>query len=52
MDSLMLNNTETTKLNTVLSNLEKKFGADYSFTPEISAFSCKCSGPAQSCAWH
>lgn len=50
--SLRLDYAETIKLNAVLANLEQKFGTEYSFTPEVSAFSCKCSGPAQSCAWH
>ncbi len=52
MVSLLLNNAETAKLNTVLAALEKKFGTDYTYTPKVSAFSCKCSGPAQSCTWH
>ena len=52
MASLLLNQAETAKLNSVLANLEEKFGKEYSYVPETSAFSCKCSGPAQSCAWH
>lgn len=52
MASLMLSNAETAKLNAALAGLEQKFGAEYTFTPEVSAFSCKCSGPAQSCTWH
>ena len=52
MASLMLSNAETAKLNAALAGLEQKFGAEYTFTPEVSALSCKCSGPAQSCTWH
>ena len=52
MASLQLNQTEIEKLNATLTNLEQKFGSEYSFTPEISSFACKCSGPAQSCTWH
>lgn len=52
MASLFLSHVETAKLNAVLANLEQKFGTEYSFTPEFSAFSCKCSGPGQSCTWH
>ena len=52
MESLMLNNAENAELDAALDCLEQKFGTEYTFTPEVSEFSCKCSGPAQSCAWH
>lgn len=52
MTALALTNAETEKLNAVLANLEDEFGTEYIFTPECSEFSCKCSGPAQSCTWH
>lgn len=52
MASLMLSKTETAKLDAALERLEQKFGKEYTFTPEVSEFSCKCSGPAQSCTWH
>lgn len=52
MASLLLNSAENAKLNAVLATLEKKYGKDYAYKPEISAFSCKCSGPGQSCVWH
>ncbi|WP_303949557.1 hypothetical protein [Desulfovibrio piger] len=52
MDTLMLSNTEVAELNAALAQLEQEFGSEYIFMPEVSTFSCKCSGPAQSCAWH
>lgn len=52
MASLLLNKKETAMLNAALLEMEKKNGTEYSFVPEVSAFSCKCSGPAQSCIWH
>lgn len=52
MASLRLDNAEMMKLDVVLAKLEKEFGREYTFTPEVSDFSCKCSGPAQSCIWH
>lgn len=52
MKSLLLDYAETVELDTVLTDLEETFGTDYSFAPESSVFSCKCSGPAQSCIWH
>lgn len=52
MASLRLDKEEMKQINTVLAELENKFGAEYVFVPETSCYSCKCSGPAQSCAWH
>lgn len=52
MASLLLDHTESAELDAVLEKLERRFGADYTFIPEESSFSCKCSGPAQSCIWH
>ena len=52
MASLLLNKKETAALNAALAEMEKKNGIKYSFIPEVSAFSSKCSGPAQSCIWH
>lgn len=52
MDTLMLSNAEIAEVNAALAQLEQEFGAEYIFIPEVSTFSCKCSGPAQSCTWH
>ncbi len=52
MKSLMLNSDEFSVLNLTLEKMEAKNGNEYSYTPEKSTFSCKCSGPAQSCVWH
>lgn len=52
MASLKLTDTETKSLEIALRKMEEKFGNEYSFKPEISEFSCRCSGPAQSCTWH
>lgn len=52
MSNLFIECAETEKLNAVLAKLERKYGAEYSYVPEVSDFSCRCSGPAQSCVWH
>lgn len=52
MISLYLSEDELRELELVLNDMECQSGTDYSFEPELSVFSCKCSGPAQSCAWH
>ena len=52
MASLFLDNTELKALDIVLADMESEFGAEYSFSPDYSEFTCGCSGPAQSCAWH
>ena len=63
MESLLLNEEQIhfedgwqkcnlLSLNQLISKLEEKFGKDYIYQPEHSEFSCKCSGPAQSCVWH
>lgn len=52
MDSLFLSDKEKQALYATLEQMEKTHGAEYSFVPEASVYSCKCSGPAQSCVWH
>lgn len=52
MATLYLNVDEKRELEDVLEKMECQSAADYSFEPEHSAFSCRCSGPAQSCTWH
>lgn len=52
MATLFLNKDESRDLEVALAKMEREFGTDYSFEPEEKAFSCKCSGPAQSCTWH
>jgi len=52
MATLYLNENENYELENVLSKMERENGSDYSFEPERNAFSCRCSGPAQSCTWH
>lgn len=52
MATLQLNLAEKATLKSTLAKMEAVYGADYSFEPEINTFSCKCSGPAQSCVWH
>lgn len=52
MATLQLNASENFSLETALAKLEKEYGSEYSFTPEVNEFSCKCSGPGQSCVWH
>ena len=52
MDSLFLNDEQMSTLNKTISTLEEMFGKDYTYQPEQNEFSCKCSGPAQSCVWH
>lgn len=52
MAALFLNSDEMDVLDLALTRMEKEFGEEYSFIPEYSEFSCKCSGPAQSCVWH
>lgn len=52
MSTLRLNADERSSLKETLAAMEKQFGKDYTFVPELSDFSCRCSGPAQSCAWH
>lgn len=50
--SLILDPRELEKLAETIDSLEKHFGADYTYEPAENAFSCSCSGPAQSCIWH
>lgn len=52
MAALFLDIADMKELNTVLSNMENEFGTEYSFSPDYSEYSCKCSGPGQSCVWH
>lgn len=52
MKSLFLNDAEKNLLELIIKNMEKEFGQNYKFTPKENEFSCKCSGPAQSCTWH
>ncbi len=52
MQNLFLNEGQTQALNQAILELEEVFGAEYTYAPEVNEFSCKCSGPAQSCAWH
>ena len=52
MQSLLLNDVDNQKLAQILASLEETQGADYAFDGDKNANSCKCSGPAQSCAWH
>lgn len=52
MTSLFLDSTELKALDTALTGMEDEFGAEYLFSPDYSEFSCKCSGPGQSCVWH
>lgn len=52
MSKLVLSNSEKEALRVALAKAEARYGKDYTFKPEKSAFSCKCSGPAQSCVWH
>ena len=51
-NTLLLNESEKLKLNSILLELEKIYSDDYSYAVEFSIYCCKCSGPAQSCAWH
>lgn len=52
MATLRLNVSENASLEAALEKMEALFGSEYSFEPEMSEFSCRCSGPAQSCTWH
>ncbi len=52
MEKLQLNNSEVMKLETILSSMEMEFGNEYVFVPKENEYSCRCSGPAQSCVWH
>lgn len=52
MSTLRLDAEERVHLNETLAAMEAQLGKDYTFVPEMSEFSCKCSGPGQSCIWH
>lgn len=52
MATLHLDSSENSSLEAALAKLEEQYGTEYSFIPEIKEFSCKCSGPGQSCVWH
>lgn len=52
MSSLFLNDKEKQSICVVLEKMEKQYNAEYSFIPKTSVYSCKCSGPGQSCVWH
>ena len=52
MATLRLNVSENASLEAALEKMEALFGSEFSFEPEMSEFSCRCSGPAQSCTWH
>lgn len=52
MKELTLSSNDKRVLDSILSSLEEQFGTEYAFTLEKNIYSCKCSGPAQSCAWH
>ena len=52
MATLRLNVSENASLEAALEKMEALFGSEYSFEPEMSEFSCRCSGPAQSCIKH
>ena len=52
MKSLKLSSKENAKLKNALEVMERSQGSEYNFVPTVSEFSCKCSGPAQSCVWH
>ncbi|MBQ1388724.1 MAG: hypothetical protein IIY78_03765 [Clostridia bacterium] len=52
MDSLFMDAVEIEVMNEKLSKLEKEYGSEYHYDPEYSEFSCRCSGPGQSCVWH
>lgn len=52
MKNLFLDANQVKVLNKTIFELEEKFGANYFYVPSINEFSCKCSGPGQSCLWH
>lgn len=52
MNSLFLTDRQMLILNQLIVELEEKFGKYYTYQYEEDEFSCKCSGPAQSCIWH
>ena len=52
MASLLMDAAEMAAMDEKLSKMETEYGSEYHFEPEYSEFSCKCSGPGQSCVWH